>query len=188
MKISLFLALLIVACDPCEHHIIDRGSLSEELLNMIPYEHGEYISFQHSNGHVISFFVNRVTKQERFCIDHLCCEELVFEVNTATLSPDYPIFSFKLQINNADTSHYPISVSIGKYGCMIPDKSDSSDIDIADSVLINGDLYLDVYKLKYQESYWNKDDILRVDSLLYNREIGILKVVMANGEYYLRNE
>jgi len=122
------------------------------------------------------------------CEDHFCCEELLFEQYTATLMPDYPVFAFNFQINNADTSHYPIWVSIGKYGFTIPDQSDPFSIDVADSVLINGILYRDVYRLKYQDNIWNEDDILSVDSLMYNRKIGILKVVMANGEYYLRDE
>ncbi len=188
LKISIILLVFMVACRPCKHKVIDLGPISAELLNSIPYQAGEYVSFKHSNGHNIVFSVKRETKQEIFCDDHRCCTEIIYEVNTTTLSPNYPIFKFELSISNADSLHNPLSVRIGRFGFMIPDSiSEWEPVDIADSLMINGVNYDQVYRMKYYD-YSYQDDLIYVDSLFYNKDFGILKVLMSNGENYMLNE
>jgi hypothetical protein len=188
LKISVVLLLVMLACRPCKPVIIDRGPLSEELLNKIPYKTGEYVSFKHSNGYNINFSVNSQTTKESFQEDFRSCRGLIFEKNTTTLTPNYPIFKFQLSISNADSLHNPVFVNIGRFGFMIADSSNQwGPVDIADSLMINGFVYDSVYRMKYDDSFY-QDDLIYVDSLLYNTDFGILKVVMTNGEYYARNK
>jgi hypothetical protein len=184
------LGTLMTGCRPCNPIIIDRGQIPAGLLEKIPYHDGEYVHFRHSNGLLISFFVERHTEKRRECLEKFygCCDELIFEENITVLSPDYPIFNFELSISNADTIANHIWGRIGRNNFMIPDEQFAEDYpEVADSMLINGILYRKVYKIKFREAY-GVDEILSADSLMYSTEYGILKVVMTNGEQYLRDE
>lgn len=188
--IILICVLILTGCRPCKPVITDRGPLTEELLEKIPYKDGEYVRFEHSNGLIISFYVKRFTEKRRESLDHCwCCDELIWEDNITVLSPDYPIFDFKLTVSNADTSAYPIWGRIGKNSFMIHDERMGNEYaNVADSLIIDGRLYHSVYQIKFEEFYWDQPDILSVDSVMYNIEYGILKVVMTNGEQYLKDE
>ncbi len=177
--------LFFSGCDPCEPETFDMGKLSAEVLAHIPYQSGEQVTLQHSEGHTINFQVTRSTtqKEERLC--GRCCDIYVFEENLTVLAPDYPIFSISLSVSNMDSAVHTFGVRTNGASFAIPTKEFQNEyFTLADSLKIGDNLYYDVFLLKDEWDYYSPENPIRVDSLYYNYSHGILKIVMSNDEYY----
>lgn len=181
----MLLMISLIACPPCNPIIVDNGQIPEQALSTIPYQDGDTCVFKHSNGLEINFFVTRQTTTESSYWEH--CEEYTYQyqINSAKLLPDYPVFEFNLAISNLDTTNLNFYASIGKFGFMVPVSEEQyMYAAIVDSVFIASDWYYDVFRLKSDYYNYNFSDSIYADSLYYNYEFGILKILMSNGEYY----
>lgn len=188
MKIWIYVItiLLFSACRPCDTITIDNGAIPDSVLRYVPYINGDTYSFRHSNGLIINFNTTRTTQKDVTYCRGCCKYEHIFEVNYTTLVPDYPIFNFQFQINNQDTLNLHCYASIGKYSFCIPTNRefDSGQFEKIDSVKIDSIYYYQVFKLKsiYNDDYGR--DSIYVDSMYYNYEKGIIKILLSNGENY----
>lgn len=189
MNIRLLTAVLVIlllyGCPPCDPIMLDNGPLPDSILTLVPYQDGETYRLKHSNGQVISFTARRYTEKELMDC-HYCCDFTInYENNITQLTPDYPVFAISLMLSNADTIRYDFSCNIGKYFLNVPVKPDpyAVYVDFADSLLVGDNYYYDVFKIKpYNHSLWNEP--IKVDSVFYNNENGILLIKMTNEEYY----
>jgi len=177
--------LLLNGCIPCDTVIIENGPLPDSALRFVPYQNGKIYKFRHSKGLVINFDTYRETREEWTHCAECCSYEYHYEVNSTRLTPNYPIFDFYFEISNRDTSYFECYTTIGKYGFYIPTADFQLDyFEKVDSLIIDSVTYKDVFKLNSDYgSYYDKDSIY-ADSLYYNYEYGILKILMSNGESY----
>jgi len=182
----IIILILLFGCNPCDDSItIDNGKIPEKVLKYVPYQNGQIYKFKHSAGLIIEFTTIRQSRDEYSWCEECCKYNYKYEVNSTTLTPDYPIFDFGFEISNLDTTYYSFIARVGKYQFYIPTSANSSEYyEFADSILINDKLYFDVFKLKSNYgSYYDKDSLF-ADSLYYNYELGIIKIKMSNGEKY----
>jgi hypothetical protein len=183
--IYIITCLILSGCFPCHTTTVENGPLPNSALELVPYQKGNTYKLKHSNGLVISFETTRETQEEyTYCTE--CCKYIYhFEINTTKLSPDYPIFNCDFGISNRDTTHLDCYASIGKSVFYIPtENTENNYYEKVDSLILNSIVYYNVFKLKTDyDSYYNQDSIY-ADSLFYNYEHGILKVLMSNEEYY----
>ncbi len=190
--------LLWTGCRPTEYQTIDLGPLPEEILAKVPYQNGQVYKFEHSGGHTVSFSTVRASEKNKSYPDDLffCSNQVVtvyeYEVNTTVMEADYPIFNISLNLSNETDSTYRLSARIGSASFMIPlqaaDTAFWPPVTIADSLQIGSKYYKEVFKLKDYDSYWYTKDSIRVDSLFYNYDQGILLIKMTNQEYYAIQE
>jgi hypothetical protein len=182
--IYLIPVLILSSCWPCDTVIIENGTLPDAALKFIPYQNGETYQFQHSNGLIINFESIRETREEWTYCTECCKNEYHFEVNSTILIPDYPVFDFQFEISNEDTALYICNAFIGRNGFVIPTSEVQYDFfERVDFIVIDSKCYYEVWKLKSYGSYYNEDTVY-ADSLFYNYDFGILKILMSNGEYY----
>jgi len=184
------LPLLVCSCGCDEPTIIDMGLIPDSILSQVPYQDGQIYPFTHSGGKVISFTAQRTSRDEYLYCDR-CCDDYSYryQVNETVLTPDYPVFPFRIQLNSLDSACYAHMISIGNCSFhLLARNPDAYHFDYADSLQFNGKWYPGVYSLKNTDSYWMIQDSIRPDSLYYNFRSGIIKIVMTNGEYYQKNE
>lgn len=190
LPVIAILPLLVCSCGCDEPTIIDMGLIPDSILSEVPYEDGLIYPFTHSGGKVISFTAQRTSRDEYLYCDR-CCDDYSYryQVNETVLTPDYPVFQLRIQLNSMDSSYYGHSIWIGRHGFYVSVRNmENFPVDYADSLQFNGKWYPGVYSLKNTDSYWMIQDSIRPDSLYYNFRSGIIKIVMTNGEYYQKNE
>lgn len=200
-KYFAFILLLVVlllwtGCRPCTYQTINLGPLPEEILTKVPYQNGRVYNFDHSGGLSVGFSTVRASEKYQSYPDLCFCSNqtvnfYVSEVNTTVLEPDYPIFDIRLELTNHIDSSYSFSVMVGSAYFTIPlQTADTAywPVTIADSVQIGNKYYKEVFKLKNFDDYWYGNDSIRVDSLFYNFDQGILLIKMTNQEYYAIQE
>ena len=108
-----------------------------------------------------------------------------FERATTTLWADYPIFSISLSVNNADTLWYPVSIDIGHRGFwLVDDPLNENGYLHLDSLELDDQVYYDISLLKNTGGWGSSSNEFYTDSLYFNKQSGILKIIMSNGEYY----
>lgn len=189
MKQSFWLLIAIVVsfmgCRPCNPIIVDNGPLPDSVLNLVPYKQGEVYSFQHSNGFVIDFTTHRQTKQLQSYSTHCSEYEYLYEQNVTTLQTEYPLFNLSLWIDNQYPQYIDFYIYVGPYSTRVPLSLDDEwyDGQLVDNLEINSALYHNVFQLGMQRySFLNEQ--LKVDSLYYSYEKGIIKILMTNGEHF----
>jgi hypothetical protein len=184
----LSLPLLAMDCHrKCDKITIkENGPLSEEALLLVPYQSGEDIKFIHSEGKVINFKVSRSTTQETFICDHDCCLNVNYEDNQTKLQPDYPIFSIWLNLSNfyPDMVEFYINIGGGYFELPPSPALAESFSGLVDSVVVRDQVYRNVLQMKsFRYTSANVGEIY-VDSMYYNYEAGIIKIIMSNNESY----
>jgi hypothetical protein len=190
LPVVTLLSLLAYGCGcygPTE--IIDLGRIPDSILSQVPYQDGQICSFTHSAGKVINFTAQRTSHDEFMECERCCDFAYKYQVNETILTPDYPVSKISIQLNSQDSTHYSHIIGIGRSGFYLtPGIPDLYPSDYADSLLLNGTWYTEVFSLKNSDSYWMIQDSIRPDSLYYSFHSGIIKLVMTNGEYYLKND
>jgi len=189
----LLLLLALVAtpacwrCDPPA--VIDNGKIPDSILQLVPYQNGVTYLYRHSGGQDIRFTASRQSHEEWLRCERCCTYEYKFEVNSTILTPDYPVFAFRIDLANPDSVFFDMSACAGYYCFSIP----SNDYQLqyserADSIVLNDTVYRNVFKLKsYYGSYYDRD-ILFADSMYYSYADGIIRLIMSNGETFTRYE
>jgi len=190
MKNRPFLIILIIllsACWPCAPPVlIDNGKIPDSILAYVPYQHGQTYKFRHSGGLVIKFAASRQSAEQWLRCEWCCEYEYKFEVNTTTLTPDYPVFSFGFDLSNMTAEIFSLFARVGYYSFQIPTNDYQSNYcGFADSVLVGDKFYYDVFKIK--SIYYDRDTIF-ADSMYYSYKNGIIQIMMSNGEKYSIHE
>ena len=182
ITLGLLIAILFTSCWPCNSVIIDNGNLPDSVFSLIPYQNQKKYQFEHSAGKVITFRAQRaLTYEESSCAE--CCDVLKYQVDKTDLYPDYPISNITISLSNLDTNYIDFSLGIGRSGFAIPSNTEGlTNTELVDSVLVGDTYYYDVFKLK--SFSWSEQEGIYTDSLYYNFEYGILKLIMSNEEYY----
>jgi hypothetical protein len=190
MKILTFILIIasfLTQCpQPCEdEQIIDNGVLTEEALLKVPYQNGEIVKLKHSAGHIINFKVTRES-EDRFMNNEHECGGMIEKCNLTILNPDYPIFTVTFNMSNYDGVSTLYYLNIGYYSFILPEVIESSEyLNVADSLIINNKTYYNVLKSKssYGSTYYDTN-LIYADSLYYNYDSGIIKIIMSNHEFY----
>lgn len=179
------IALSLGGCWPCDTIKVENEPLPESALGFVPYKNGDTYSFRHSNGLVINYKTTRETHEEWSGCSECCKYEYRYEVNSTRLVPDYPVFTLQFEIDNLDTSNFHCFASIGKYGFYVPINDEfSGGVEKVDSVKVDSEYYYQVFKLKSNHDNYYFQDSIYVDSMYYNYENGIIKILLSNGENY----
>lgn len=184
MKTIYLLCLVLLLPSCCPHGIIENrlGALPDSALSFSPYQDGSKLKLKHSAGKVVTYSIFRETTEEYFSPTESCVET-IYELNTTRLIPDYPVFDLRIDISNLDTIQYYCNAYIGYDSFEIP-TFDNDYYEKADSISIDSTVYYDVYLLSSIGINHNSPGSIYADSLYYNFENGILKIIMSNEEFY----
>ena len=201
---------VLTACPHKAPTIFNLEPLEEKYRESVPYQDGDTFVLQHeTNKTLIEFKVWRYFQIDneyegetyyRYgpCIYYENYQQDITECRT-----DYPLFDFKLQMNNEyrisasndsiDDNPYAkiLSISAGNdFYTWLPFKGVTiGDYQVLDSMQVNGRTYHDVFELKNQSygyEYEGANDGIQL--LYYNYEDGIVGVEMSNGEKFMRYE
>ncbi|MCK5538945.1 MAG: hypothetical protein KAI79_19125 [Bacteroidales bacterium] len=186
-KLIYLLAILplISGCIPCDSTDVHLPPIPDNILAFVPYQNGDQVILEHSEGYQIEFSTTRFKYYDQDYCDHCCEYTYHYEVDNTILSPDYPIFSIQINLSSADSIHYFMDLSIGSDYFPIPLVEDQyQQFEILDSIQLLDSTYYDVFKFKSSENYYSNTASIYVDSLYYNHNFGILKIIMNNEEYY----
>lgn len=177
----LIFSLALAGC--CDTIVINNGPLPETALLLVPYQDGETYSLKHSNGLIINFATSRETRDEWDF--ERPCTEVRYQLNSSRLTPDYPIFNLSFSISNSRAPHIDCYASIGNGWFYIPsDDTQTGEFELADSLIIGNHTFYNIFILaNYNVPYFGHQGIYP-DTLYYNYEFGILKIVMSNNESY----
>lgn len=177
-------SLISIRCTPrCEEPIIiDHGKIAELVLRCVPYQDGRIYKFQHSAGLIIPFASKRQSNKQKSRCRRCCTSINQYEVNSTTLTPDYPIFDFGFELSNVAAPNILFTASVGQSQFYIP--TPANELKNQDSVLIKDRVYYNVFKLKSNSNNFDNKEKIYADSLYYNFEQGILLITMSNGEKY----
>jgi hypothetical protein len=190
LLLSSFLFLL-TACPICREETVEKdlGELPENILDLVPYQDEETYHLIHSAGQVINYSSTRETTDYQYFCEHCCKYTYITDRNTATMTPDYPIFTIKTEIGCTgedklgQISYYIYLELVDLAYSYIPTSLDTFHEDIlVDSLVQDGVIYQNVYKLKLNN--YNTSGDITADSLYYNYEKGIIKIKMTNDETY----
>ncbi len=187
--IFLLLTLALASCRCDDPILIDNGPIPDSILARVPYQDGQVYQFRHSAGKVISFAAHRASHEEYIDCERCCKYLYKYQGNTTVLVPDYPVFDLTFRISNPDSLRYDFYVWMGNsafYPPVIP--GDSVSAVRYDSLLIHDRWHRDVFRIPNANDYWFNRDSIYADTLYYNFESGILKIVMSNGEYFQIHE
>jgi len=192
-KITLIITVsfLLTACPspPCE--IKDYGVISQEILDLLPYENQETYSFKHNSGQLVDFSCERYQEEQTFgCYDSHGGVGAKSERDVLRLTATYPAFHINFETNKGmdenDVAHYMITGRIQNSEVFyIPTPAENYSYEILNTITINAHNYTDVYKIPTEH---RTDTSVYVDTLYYNTTKGILKLKMSNNEYYDINE
>jgi hypothetical protein len=188
--IYIIIVLFLSGCWPCDTIMVENGPLPDSALGYVPYKNGGTYSFRHSNGLVINYNTTRETLEAWSGCSECCKYEYHYEVNSTRLVPDYPVFTLQFQIDNQDTLNFHCHASIGKYGFYVPTNNEFGigNFEKFDSVKVDSEYYYQVFKLKSNHDNYYFQDSIYVDSMYYNYENGIIKILLSNGENYTIHE
>jgi hypothetical protein len=190
MKIKLLsilasLLLFMSGCDRCRNpEIIDAGELTAEQLALVPYFDGQVIQLKHSGGLIIDYNVSRSTTTETRDYSGKC-EMLKFRINKTSLIPEYPALTMNFYIANTELNYTAFEASIGKYYYYLPKNlEDFFSYGTIGDFIVNDTLYRDVFFMKTPAWSIPQQEVIYVDSLLYNFTSGVIRVIMSNSENY----
>jgi hypothetical protein len=171
-----------IRCDQIE---VQTSTLNELSARQVPYVDGGSYSLKHSAGKTINFSCARkITDEISHCYE--CCQEFKYQVDETILTPDYPIPSITLRIMSDEENRSNMSVHFGRSYFIVPVNWENEMK--VDSIEIGNKFYHDVYRLKNIEYSFNNSWEDLADSLYYNKENGILKITLHNGEHYVLSE
>jgi len=197
------MTVLFTACPRSKPAYIDLGRIPEQYLATVPYRNGDVFRMQHETSKVIiDFEVERhrhKTSSEGYGPVPTRFEPAPnyyyeYEVDMTTCKPKYPIFDLSISLSNAYMlneeemqSWYKKADLFAVGSAKVPFVGDDySDYEIIDSLEVNGHYYKDVFKLK--TDYYNDDELIHAETILYNYENGFVGIVMSNGEKYMLYE
>lgn len=201
---------VLTACPHKDPTIINLEPFEEKYRESVPYNDGDTFVLQHeTNKTLIEFKVWRYFQidneyeGETYYRYDPCIYYENYQQDITECRTDYPLFDFKLQMNNEyrisasndsiDDNPYAKILSIiagNNFYTWLSFKGVTiGDYQVLDSMQVNGRTYHDVFELKnqsYDYEYEGANDGIQL--LYYNYEDGIVGVEMSNGEKFMRYE
>ena len=177
MKIVIALLSMLMLTSCCKDGVeTARYLISDEEKEFNPYSIGDITHFKHSKGSRVTFKVEGINTELRFsetehCGDNFYAYEELLILLTGDIGFDINItiqpveFSDRLNIRIGNTDLIALTSSLPDF----------------DSLDINGTIYKDVYLVESGEE--NPKTILP-QSLIFNKEYGIIQFKMTNDETY----
>lgn len=167
-------------CKPTE--VIDIGPIPDSLYTLVPYQNDSAYQFIHSNGYVVDFLAKRYTEDSFTWNECGCSPNYKQYRNTTNLVSTYPSINIQLNIEKYDSIHsfFTIVAQNSSFGYLPVDTFFTASN--RDSILINNTYYKDVFVLQNDDTY--NASIIFADSIYYNKQNGLLKLFMHNGENY----
>jgi hypothetical protein len=180
----LFAAILFYACPNCENEVVDWGPIPDSVKAFIPYQDGEIYSLKYSDSLIINFEAERWSVEDwAYGRGSWCPTDIRFEKEMVRLKPDYPLYDIEISIANFDSSQYHYYVYLRSQSFGLPvNPLDFDYYEMMDSLVIDSIIYTDVfvsYSSAYIDHQWADKD-----TLYYNNDFGILKLLFSNGESY----
>lgn len=178
--------ILLLACPISDHEIIDNGLLPDSILNLVPYQDGEIYKFKDPYGELIQFQAFRELSQikEPICAECFFGPDILFEEDYTLLKSDEEVFNISFSINNEDSSYINFWSNIDKNIFPIPinDEIFYNHLEL-DSLSIDSFIYEDIFKIPTRLNDLYKEPI-NPDTMYYNYENGIIKIILSDGTFY----
>lgn len=174
--LTIIVFLLLSSC--CKEGIeINKYVLSENEKACIPYFNNETIGFSHTNGFEFDLNVtSRRTELRKTDIHHCGDNYSTYEILTAELFSTIPELFINVEIAAKEFNPH-MTISINKYNFIV-DITSKPDID---TLTINGNKFNNIY----QADYHTFDTlIIQPKQVLYNKEVGIIQIIMTNNETF----
>ncbi len=181
----LFLIPFLYGCPICNKptKIVVVGPIPDSLYKLVPYQDSSVYKFVHSNGYIVSFQTSRKTEEESTFDECGCSEVRKYYRNTTTMLSNYPAITIRLSIVHYDSLASVLDISVqNNYFQNENFIKKAYSTTRSDSLLVDNKYYKNVFVFKNQDIYNNQ--IMFADSLYYNRDNGIIKIFMTNGENY----
>jgi hypothetical protein len=155
--------------------------LSDSEKEFIPYAINETINFIHSEGFEFNLnVINKNTEFRKTETDHCGDDYTSYEALNLELESSIPELYINVEINPNNLSPYLI-ISVNKNNFYI-NMRQNPDIE---TVTINGKEFYNVYQT---ESNIVDTSLITPKQILYNKEIGIIKITMTNNETFTINK
>lgn len=186
--IKLLLLLLVFSCElPCAEisKVTDLGPLTDEVLELLPYEDEAIVNFKREDGSIFPFNVHRET-QKQYLNDQDECTSFttIYEINTTLLTPPDSSQVVRIWVSNLqEVNGYDARVGYSRF--MIPvSESSREQAEKEDSLMVNDVVYYDVFRLYGEPADPAFTDSLQAVTMLFNDDFGILEVLRSDGSHY----
>lgn len=180
---SLLLITLMQACPPgpCEPDSVEYKPLPDSVRSILPYTDGNQYQMRHSAGKVIQHVCSVQLEKNYFE-----CNE--FEILNFKLTPNYPISPIEISISRWDEKSYNLHFwfSNSHFDYYLAAEYPVEKV----CLYLDDEQFVDVIGLKNNNNNtgYGIQRELFADSLYFNQTHGILKIVMSNGETFIRDE
>ena len=186
--LKILLLLLVSGCElPCAeiNKVTDLGPLTDEVLELLPYENEEVVNFRREDGSIFPFNVQRET-QKQYLNDQDECTSFttIYEINNTLLTPSDSSQAVRIWVSNLqEVSGYDARVGYSRF--MIPvSEASREQAETEDSLTVNDVVYYDVFRLYGEPADPAFTDSLQAVTMLFNDDFGILEVLRSDGSYY----
>lgn len=189
---SLFLFLLLpimYGCPPDCHNYLATNDyffvstpLPDSVLNIIPYKDSATYTFQHSNGHLLTFKSVRENELQYNTAECGNITENSYYINTTRLSCEYPSINIDMFLYQLRNGNVEFDFFINQSQFYVTGEGVELNLPKTDSVLIGNRYYKNVYSIQ-NKAFSDGDSF--ADSIYYNTTEGILKIFVRNGESYI---
>ena len=175
IKHLLLISLLFLSSCCREGLETDKFLLTTSDVELIPYILGNSISYTHSNGLEFNIDVSdKNTQMQQTDIEHCGDPYTTFESLHVKLQSSIPALQieFEKKSNNFDPLMW---VYVNGYGFSL----DLNQVPDLDTLTLNGTQYSDLYSA---DAYLVDSLIICPKQLFYNKEFGLLQLIMTNDE------
>lgn len=174
---------VLCGCPTCKvTEMIDVGAIPDSLYVIVPYQKDSVYQLVHSNGYVVDFTTSRKNEISFSWNEFGCAPDYKYYQNITNLVSSYPPITIQLIVEKYDSVHasFTILAPNSAFGNLPVDTFFTESP--GDSMLINSKYYQNVLVLRNHDTYNNS--MLFADSIYYNKQHGLLKLFMHNGENY----
>ena len=157
---------------------LNRYMLSDEEKQWVPYQAGQDLTFEYSNGNELNFHVDkRETFMERMGGEHCGEGYISYEKLEAEIYSDSPYMLFNLSMQAQEFSEHYLSIVFNSHQEFFQLDIDSAP-DYA-SIDINGYTFENVYELESQQ---NNSTGIVPKIIFYNKTDGIIQIILTDDE------
>lgn len=174
--------ILMIFSSCCKEGVeINKFILSENEKESIPYLVSETTEFRYTNGFEFHLrTISRQTTLKKTEIHHCGDNYSTYENLTVKLTSEFPELYITIDIFPKEFNPF-VTISINKYDFTF-DITSEPDIK---TITINGEKFENLY----QADYFTSDTlIIRPKQVLYNKEYGIIQIIMTDNEKFSINK
>ena len=159
----------------------EKYILTDYEKESVTYLTNETVNFIHSNGFIFDLKVlNRKTELRKTEIYH-CGEDFsTYEVLKVELASNIPDLNINLEITPIEFNP-DLNISVNQQNFYL----NINQVPDFEFITINENKFYNVYKVNLNI---NDSSIIKPEQILYNKEIGIIQILMTNNETYTINK